>query len=429
MKPLFWKRIQLNQVTNQEKESSTTVWADLEEPAINVNDFAEMFAKVARKPEGTLVSSKSPSRVKQQVIHLLDNKRSQAVGIFLRSLHVQMDEIRDALYNVNTAILDQESLSSLFEIRPTEEELQVIASFCKKNCDAVLDRPEQFFTELSTISCYEERLFCIMSRRTVTDSLTEIGQKLTNFRLVCEVLRTSEQVINILGLVLAFGNYMNGGNIARGQADGFELDILPKLKDVKCKDNSTNLLHYLVKVYIKKFDKNAGTVNSKFPLPEPFDLKVASQVTFEDVESDINNLQRQLDTCERKVSKVMKESEEKLQQPFVDVMNSFLEQSRRELAEQAQALIECKNRYTSLWKFFSVKSLGACLPPQEFFDVWVKFSSDFLLFWKREQQLIAKQIYEETKKKVYKEKVEGLAVKPATVTGLKLKLASSKKTN
>lgn len=116
MKPLFWKRIQLNQVTNQEKESSTTVWAELEEPAINVNDFAEMFAKVTRKPEGTLVSSKSPSRVKQQVIHLLDNKRSQAVGIFLRSLHVQMDEIRDALYNVNTAILDQESLSSLFEI-------------------------------------------------------------------------------------------------------------------------------------------------------------------------------------------------------------------------------------------------------------------------------------------------------------------------
>lgn len=87
------------------------------------------------------------------------------------------------------------------------------------------------------------------------------------------------------------------------------------------------------------------------------------------------------------------------------------------------------HRYTSLWKFFSVKSLGACPPPQEFFDMWVKFSSDFLLFWKREQQLIAKQIYEETKKKVYKEKVEGLAVKPATVTGLKLKLASSKKTN
>lgn len=37
----------------------------------------------------------------------------------------------------------------------------------------------------------------------------------------------------MLGLVLAFGNFMNGGNRSRGQADGFTLDILPKLKDVK----------------------------------------------------------------------------------------------------------------------------------------------------------------------------------------------------
>ena len=69
------------------------------------------------------------------------------------------------------------------------------------------------------------------------------------------MLKSSKEVTDVLGLVLAFGNYMNGGNVARGQADGFELDILPKLKDVKCKDNSTNLLHYLVTIYIKKFDK------------------------------------------------------------------------------------------------------------------------------------------------------------------------------
>ena len=123
MKPLFWKRIQLNPVINPAAQSSDTVWAMLEEPAINISDFAEMFAKVERKSEGALLSSNSTKRVKQQVVHLLDNKRSQAVGIFLRSLHVQMDEIRDALYNVNTAILDQESLTSLFEIVSTVKRL------------------------------------------------------------------------------------------------------------------------------------------------------------------------------------------------------------------------------------------------------------------------------------------------------------------
>lgn len=119
MKPLFWKRIQLNQVSdsNPEIKANETVWEKLEEPVINVNHFIEMFAKVERKPEGKLLSgSRSMHRVKQQVVHLLDNKRSQAVGIFLSSLHVHMDEIKEALYKVDTSIMDQESLSSLYEI-------------------------------------------------------------------------------------------------------------------------------------------------------------------------------------------------------------------------------------------------------------------------------------------------------------------------
>jgi formin 2 len=45
-----------------------------------------------------------------------------------------------------------------------------------------------------------------------------------------------------MGVILACGNYMNGGNVQRGQADGFAIDILPKLKDVKSKDNSITLL-------------------------------------------------------------------------------------------------------------------------------------------------------------------------------------------
>lgn len=48
-----------------------------------------------------------------------------------------------------------------------------------------------------------------------------------------QALQVDGTVKQVLGLVLAFGNFMNGGNRTRGQADGFTLDILPKLKDVK----------------------------------------------------------------------------------------------------------------------------------------------------------------------------------------------------
>lgn len=43
----------------------------------------------------------------------------------------------------------------------------------------------------------------------------------------------TSSVREVMGLILALGNHMNGGNRTRGQADGFGLEILPKLKDVK----------------------------------------------------------------------------------------------------------------------------------------------------------------------------------------------------
>lgn len=45
----------------------------------------------------------------------------------------------------------------------------------------------------------------------------------------------SEKLKKVMAIILALGNFMNGGNLQRGQADGFGLDILPKLKDVKSK--------------------------------------------------------------------------------------------------------------------------------------------------------------------------------------------------
>ena len=42
----------------------------------------------------------------------------------------------------------------------------------------------------------------------------------------------SDCIESILELVLAFGNYMNGGT-QRGQADAYDLETLAKLKDLK----------------------------------------------------------------------------------------------------------------------------------------------------------------------------------------------------
>ena len=105
------------------------------------------------------------------------------------------------------------------------------------------------------------------------------------------MLMTGERVKLILALVLAIGNYLNGGT-QRGQADGFGLDILAKLKDVKSKDNSQHLLQYVVTQYVRRHDVDAQQQVDKMlcPVPEAADLSKAALVNFDDVAKEIQKL-------------------------------------------------------------------------------------------------------------------------------------------
>lgn len=86
---------------------------------------------------------------------------------------------------------------------------------------------------------------------------------------------------------------MNGGNLSRGQADGFGLEILSKLKDVKSKDSQITLLHFIVQSYIKKVDPLGDNV--PLPIPEPGDIKRAATINFDDIKSDLEKLHKQLE--------------------------------------------------------------------------------------------------------------------------------------
>uniref|UniRef100_A0A8C6SP07 FH2 domain-containing protein n=1 Tax=Neogobius melanostomus TaxID=47308 RepID=A0A8C6SP07_9GOBI len=156
----------------------------------------------------------------------------------------------------------------------------------------LLDKPEQFLYQLSQIPNFSQRVFCILFQSTFLECITTVERKIVILQRVCKNVQGSESVLRVLGLVLAFGNYMNGGNRTRGQADGFTLDILPKLKDVKSSDNSQSLLSYVVAYYLKHFDEDAGRETCVYPLAEPQDLFQASQMKFDDFERDLRKLRK-----------------------------------------------------------------------------------------------------------------------------------------
>nr|XP_025733794.1 formin-2 [Callorhinus ursinus] len=313
-----------------------------------------------------LETPKKCSDAVQRVVKLLSNKRSQAVGILMSSLHLDMKDIQHAVVNLDNSVVDLETLQALYENRAQSDELEKIekhgrSSKDKENAKS-LDKPEQFLYELSLIPNFSERVFCILFQSTFSESICSIRRKLELLQKLCETLKNGPGVMQILGLVLAFGNYMNGGNKTRGQADGFGLDILPKLKDVKSSDNSRSLLSYIVSYYLRNFDEDAGKEQCVFPLPEPQDLFQASQMKFEDFQKDLRKLKKDLK------AKVDQEAEE----------NS--------LTETHKCFLE-----TTAYFFMKPKIGEKEVSPNVFFSIWHEFSSDFKDFWKKENKLILQE--------------------------------------
>ncbi|TSS85083.1 Formin-2 [Bagarius yarrelli] len=302
MKPLYWSRIQLH----AKKEPNThLVWEKVTEPHVDFEEFVELFARIAVKEKKKPISDTISKSKTKQVVKVLSNKRSQAVGILMSSLHLDMKDIQHAVLMMDLALVDLETLQALYE---------------------------------NTLSC-------------------------------------STGVLQVLGLILAFGNFMNGGNRSRGQADGFTLDVLPKLKDVKSRD--------------------AGQDTCVFPLPEPQDLFQASQMKFDDFRRDLYKLLRKdLNACSSEMEKVCAACLDEHLQPFKDTMVEFLTRVQPKGEEKE-------------------------VSPHTFFTVWYEFSSDFKELWKRENKQLLKQRLKAAEETIRQTREKStISVKPKHASGM-----------
>uniref|UniRef100_A0A8B9G0N5 Formin 1 n=1 Tax=Amazona collaria TaxID=241587 RepID=A0A8B9G0N5_9PSIT len=395
MKPLYWTRIQLQ---DSRKTAMPTLWESLEEPDIfDTTEFEYLFSKDTtqekRKPLSETYEKKPKAK---KIIKLLDGKRSQTVGILISSLHLEMKDIQQAILCVDDSIVDLETLEALYENRAQKDELEKIKQYYQTSKEEelkLLDKPEQFLYELSQIPNFTERAQCIIFQSVFSEGITSVHRKVDIITRVSRALLNMASVKEILGLILAFGNYMNGGNRTRGQADGFGLEILPKLKDVKSRDNGINLVDYVVIYYLRHCDKEAGTDKSIFPLPEPQDFFQASQVKFEDLIKDLRKLKRDLEASEKQMKLVCQESSEEHLQPFKEKLEEFFQKAKEEHRKEDSSLENAQKCFEEIVGYFGIKPKPGEkeITPNYVFMVWYEFCSDFKTIWKRESKSISKE--------------------------------------
>lgn len=394
MRPLYWTRLIVPSTTAPSSPSAEPIWSQVDELHLdNLTEFTDLFSRqvITRSAPKKKVETKS----KIEPIKILDSKRSQNVGILAQSLHVEFAEIENAVYTFDTSIVSLEALQQIYEVRATPEELRQIRAHLETKPEIPLDKPEQFLYELSEISNFAERVSCFMVQIEFEDSIVNIENTLTNISSTCDFLTNNESLIKLLSIILTLGNYMNGGNMSRGQADGYGLEILAKLKDVKSKDAQVTLLHFVVVTYMKEFDY-LTLINAPIPVPQPEEIRRAAAVNFDDVQADLQVLQTNLKTCETRIQRVLESSTEEYVQPFKEKMETFTKNARDQLNSQFEHLEQSKRAFLKTMKMYQYKAKAESLeatPPSDFFELWYQFCKDLKDIWKKELIRLEKEKY------------------------------------
>jgi len=431
MKPLYWSRIQIPVAFQQEepKEDDKVIWEHLDDVPIEEEEFDSLFSRTVIKPKKPEAAKVSKPKVEKPA-SILDSKRSQNVGILLRSTHIDIGRVEEVVYQFELT-LEAEVLQQVQEVQATPDELAKMRAHLSATPDKPLDTPDQFLLDLAGLSFFNERITCIMFQTKFGDAMAEIENRLNNIRSCCDFLTTSTSMRLMFAVVLSCGNYMNGGNRQRGQADGFSIDILPKIKDVKSNNNSSNLLAYIVRLCIVRYDEQRGTQEAALPVPEPSDLEKCQHIDFDVERGECEKVKRQLEKAKSSTTKIFEQSPEELREPFQGHMVAFLTSAEGQLGDLGELLEDCQRRFLHTMRFYKfMPKMGKLeeAKPADFFCLWFPFCQDYKNLWKKEQVRVQREMLKEERQrhKKKKESLQNVEIKKTPAGGLKAKLQRRK---
>jgi len=195
-----------------------------------------------------------------------------------------LNKIEEALKKMDEITLNRSQVSSLLREFITEEE---ISEYEANNAEGVQwEKQEEFLISLYKISSSKEKISFWNFIYEFVENFNPINSSLDYIKKANEEIKNSEIFKKLLAYVLTIGNILNGGT-QKGQADGFNLDILKNMNNLKDTSNKT-LIQYICAM-IKKEDEDFGNIKKQF-----LGLTEVSKMSFSETQSSINKLKKDL---------------------------------------------------------------------------------------------------------------------------------------
>ena len=212
---------------------------------------------------------------------------------------------------------------------------------------AELTREDQIYlqTAYELHHYWRPRMRALLLTRTFEPEYDEIANQLKEIVKVSESLRDSVSLMNILGLILDIGNYMNDAN---KQASGFKLSSLARLGMVKDDKNESTFADLVERIVRKQYPEWEGFVDDIGGVITVQKLNVEQlQIDAKKYIDNIKNVQSSLDSGNLSDPKKFHP-----QDRVAQVVTRSMKDARRKAEQMQLYLDEMKRSYNDIMTFY-----------------------------------------------------------------------------
>jgi len=342
------------------KSAKDNIWqtmlASPDSPCIiNFEILEEHFAQ----PERKVVEKKEETKKKGPVlVALLDPKKSLAINLIIKNLRRKNDDIAVAITDCSFEKLNPDQVNGLLKIIPESTEVDMINAH--QGGPETLAEAERFYTFLIKVPEFELRLQCMKFSNEFKPASIDLGKRVDEMLAAGINILTSDEVKELLHILLVVGNFINTGGYA-GNACGFKLSLLAKIHEIKSNKPRMTMMH----VFVESIEKNKPELLHFYK--KLGDLTNVAKVENTENEKDLKEMTKAISTVQNKMQKLDKETIDKFEQTFKDA-NEFCVETQQKITE----INSLEDRFRS---FFILDKKNYSL--QECFKVMAVFCTKF----------------------------------------------------
>ena len=366
---------------------SPTIWKKLDDGKIKLNEekLLDLFAASAPATGKSTSHSQAPPIV-PKTIELVDSNKGRSIAILLSRIKMSYKDIAMHIKQIDVNSFSEDQIQSMINNLPTTDEIAAVKGFDGEKSQ--LGVCEQFFTELITVDDLPIHFDLLMLLKTFNVQIEDIVPPLETMSTALDKLQTSQNLSQLLTIILKTGNYLNGGT-TRGGAFGFKIETFAKLRELRSSKPGYTLLHYIVDLVHEQYPKVAGFVE------ELSSIKDCLRFDLDTITKQLQNLSSVVTKCQRYMPKaeglVMKGD------LFHPKFREF-EDNQSSKVENAQKKVTAINKkYTELAQYYAED------PNKIKMDEFLQIFADFINDFDKARKEIQKMKEDEEKKKKLEE--------------------------